>query len=645
MMFYKKKTSAPSSSDSPSISHPGLRPLRLVEKLVAADIIQPFSVPKTPPTLDIKKQARSTANAPKSLSASSRHSIGPIKPRASSAGQTTVVSKRAPFVVPLNYSAPRVPRTTPTTVTRPARSSGEGLAARRRAANNVSRPRAKLPVSLLATPAKPAPATLVADKSSSKSVVDEKSASKSAFQSRIPVFVRRGSFSKVFFTPSSTPRISSSRIPRLRYMGGSPATSRFSTSNCSVTSTISSNAHTPCPSLILVVETRPLAPWVVSKVEAAADTTSAPAIGAPQDPPSLVDVAKIMEDATLAMEVARPIGPDCLVNLVEAGSLEMSDVAATESTRPSPSRKTPVRDQSHSSKSTIFRALFAELKAGHPELRDVTATESSRLPLGDSKPLSHPDRSHGPQSTLFSALFSELKAGHPALRDVTATKSTRPLSARLVDPKPDRSDGSQSNILGALFAELKTKLSGTTGAKRPASGMRPFILSATSGNLRDKENVQVESELQKVFARRRSSAFGLPFNSESQASDKSEARVQERRPLVPVPRAANHSRPSPSIPAGTPPPPPPPPPASSPARSPSSPPTDADSTPPGAVYITELVNTAFGTRKVRRSIIPPMEEGAQPSRDPRIVMELDRLRAQQKVGGGAGAVLEEAVGR
>jgi hypothetical protein len=65
---------------------------------------------------------------------------------------------------------------------------------------------------------------------------------------------------------------------------------------------------------------------------------------------------------------------------------------------------------------------------------------------------------------------------------------------------------------------------------------------------------------------------------------------------------------------------------------------DNDCNPPGADFtVTELVTTAFGTRRVRRLVIPPIAEGARPSRDPRIVVELKFLRAKQKVGGGAKA--------
>lgn len=59
-------------------------------------------------------------------------------------------------------------------------------------------------------------------------------------------------------------------------------------------------------------------------------------------------------------------------------------------------------------------------------------------------------------------------------------------------------------------------------------------------------------------------------------------------------------------------------------------------------YITELVETTFGTRKVRRLVIPPMAQGAVASRDVNIQMEIDSLRAQRKVAGGmvAGVVAQ-----
>ncbi|KAJ7121017.1 hypothetical protein C8R44DRAFT_853339 [Mycena epipterygia] len=44
--------------------------------------------------------------------------------------------------------------------------------------------------------------------------------------------------------------------------------------------------------------------------------------------------------------------------------------------------------------------------------------------------------------------------------------------------------------------------------------------------------------------------------------------------------------------------------------------------------------TVVGVPKVRRVVVPPVNEWSVPSRDPRILSELDRLRAQGKVGGG-----------
>lgn len=55
-------------------------------------------------------------------------------------------------------------------------------------------------------------------------------------------------------------------------------------------------------------------------------------------------------------------------------------------------------------------------------------------------------------------------------------------------------------------------------------------------------------------------------------------------------------------------------------------------------FVTEVIVTAFGTRRVRRIVIPPLADDAPlPSRDARIQMELKSLRAQKKVGGGSAA--------
>ena len=48
----------------------------------------------------------------------------------------------------------------------------------------------------------------------------------------------------------------------------------------------------------------------------------------------------------------------------------------------------------------------------------------------------------------------------------------------------------------------------------------------------------------------------------------------------------------------------------------------------------ELVNTPFGTRKIRRIIVSPLEDGAMASRNTQIQLELSALRSQKKVQGG-----------
>ncbi|KAF7313794.1 hypothetical protein HMN09_00536700 [Mycena chlorophos] len=52
-----------------------------------------------------------------------------------------------------------------------------------------------------------------------------------------------------------------------------------------------------------------------------------------------------------------------------------------------------------------------------------------------------------------------------------------------------------------------------------------------------------------------------------------------------------------------------------------------------AVVEVEVVESVFGLRRVRKVIVPPMSEGSVPSRDPKIVTEIEKLRAQKKVLG------------
>ncbi|KAJ6615148.1 hypothetical protein B0H10DRAFT_87177 [Mycena sp. CBHHK59/15] len=63
---------------------------------------------------------------------------------------------------------------------------------------------------------------------------------------------------------------------------------------------------------------------------------------------------------------------------------------------------------------------------------------------------------------------------------------------------------------------------------------------------------------------------------------------------------------------------------------------------PDPNYATKSVMTPFGMRQVRRLVVPPLVAGSIASRDPRIMLELDSLRAQAKVGGGKTTGVERA---
>ncbi|KAJ7661246.1 hypothetical protein B0H17DRAFT_1094347 [Mycena rosella] len=193
-------------------------------------------------------------------------------------------------------------------------------------------------------------------------------------------------------------------------------------------------------------------------------------------------------------------------------------------------------------------------------------------------------------------------------------------------PRPTESRG----VMGALISELKTRLAmgKKSTAGRPVGTPSPtkgafVIISRSDCRRSDKENMAMTSELQQAFARRRSGGSFISGSCRNGAEPSPQP--QDRRPLAPVRGVGNVQRT-----LGT------PSPQTSPDRLPS--PININTNLPGADCTTELVTTAFGTRKVRRMVIPPVLEGSLPSRDPRIIMELNCLRAQQKVGGGSTVV-------
>ncbi|KAJ7146087.1 hypothetical protein C8R44DRAFT_863896 [Mycena epipterygia] len=520
-----------------SPTHPGLKPLRLVEKLIAAKLISPLP-PPVPKALDFKKARPSVQVTKTSLSTAPRVSsaqrLSTAKvPRPSHAGQRMVVPKRAPFVVPLNYSSPRVARASPRpaaqrpSLPRPIRSS---------------KPEYPKPVSR--TPKPPVASAQVAVK-----VGIPKPA---APRSRIPVFV--GHPSAEVFTPTPTPQLSSSRIPRLVY-ATSPSPSPNST--CSRTgSVISFTHHTPCPSSVLVMNARQMAPRVIALNTARVPTMTESNSDSRTSKAELVD---------------------------ETEKAEVCDIDGSSPTL------------------VINKACVVSqpLTQNAGMVLPVTASDDSAVLLIDSQQAEQ--------------------------------------AANSSQQEPRR------GVMGALVEGLKFRLgrkklapAGPLGSPSPTKGAF-VVINGSNSRRQDKENDVTVSELQQAFARRRSavSAFlstdvkpTLPIPS------------QDRRPLAS--RSVNQQRPP--VPVGTPA-------AQTSSMSQTSPALDTDALPsndsnnnlPGVDYVTELVTTAFGTRRVRRLVVPPILEGSVPSRNPQIRMELDRLRAQQKVGGGGGSIVGAAV--
>jgi hypothetical protein len=197
-------------------------------------------------------------------------------------------------------------------------------------------------------------------------------------------------------------------------------------------------------------------------------------------------------------------------------------------------------------------------------------------------------------------------------------------------------------MMGALIGELKTRLTWTKKSAvatsySPSPTKSTFIIIDKSEcRHSDKENIPVSSELHQALARRRSA-----MSESSRKFDVTLGPKEDRRPLAPVPSFLNTTINSHRVPVST---------ENAPRHDPvptedisaktlaisgpQSPSSNDNLNPPGADFmVTELITTAFGTRRVRRLVIPPIAEGSLPSRDPRIIMELNCLRAQQKVGG------------
>ncbi|KAJ7083634.1 hypothetical protein B0H15DRAFT_417007 [Mycena belliarum] len=574
MSFLNKRSST--TSCVPGIALPGLKPLHLVENLVSAKVISPIQPAQEPSSqifrmLNMKKPRSSSQYVRNPPAAPHMSSVKRARPSVSrgprpSLADKTNLAKRAPFVVPLHFSAPRASLPTPRPSTRKADVPRPVHSVKAKKVvpetispmiSRTSRRRTAPPsqhVKVASKSVKPKAATSKSTKEPVKEIPNGPT-----FRSRIPVFVSQCTPEMGMYTPAPTPRFSASRIPRLKYVG-SPS---FSSSS-ETTSVNSFNLQTPCPSPILVMDGRQMA-------------RSATRLDPAESP--------MTRGSDTSSELAESVKP---TEMACFDALATSDSPSSTVIHPHP---VVVEDSLDESLTQHTDSSFAS---------DVSATASTPLPD-------------------------------------TASSQGSPQEIATTFPQPEITVlATESRSMKETFlGELKTRLTMTKKATVSRSNaFSPFVMvNRLEGRRAGKESIAEASELQQAFARRRSGGTVIPDSPRSLII-KSNPETQHRSAIGSVPRAVNSARSSLGTGIRTNP--------SSPSAPQLPPPSPANCDLPGAECITELVTTAFGTRKVRRLVVPPVLEGSLPSRDPRIVMELNSLRAQQKVaGGGKGAAVAE----
>ncbi|KAJ7318153.1 hypothetical protein DFH08DRAFT_1037016 [Mycena albidolilacea] len=271
-------------------------------------------------------------------------------------------------------------------------------------------------------------------------------------------------------------------------------------------------------------------------------------------------------------------------------------------------------------------------------VESVGLSQSPRAEVGEDSVVCESQASSPSVATQSSELTTATKA-ESSSNQVASTEVTQNIKASpdstAIHASPVSSSGNADSVRRPASSDScslrKTKT--TTNTAEDSSVVGAFISELKSSD-KDNTNGEEKSELQQVLALRRQaiveSSYKIALNKQPAPT------TESRRPLAPT-----QNRPANGVFVGTQ--------ASESTKDmhlhhPTS--TDAfsssddndDCSPPGADFtVTELVAAAFGTRRVRRLVIPSLAEGARPSRDPRIVAELKFLRARQKVGGGAKA--------
>ncbi|KAJ7248244.1 hypothetical protein B0H12DRAFT_1123750 [Mycena haematopus] len=610
LSLFKKRSSIPSSSPDSTSSPRGLRPLLLVDKLLAAQVIYRMEAPTTVQILKPKKAAPS--------------------------GRAVAVPKRAPFVVPSRFSGhrPRAPASQQTRGATPRRSVPQtnpkavlqAIPAvkhtpRPSKASSVRRPdvvikspkkpvfRSRIPV--FSRRRSPVPLTPVAPLSSRAR----------STHSKIPVFTGRSSSVKVFAStgsaarPPRTPQTTPSRIPRFKYATSVSPPSSFSSDDTSF------GLPTPCPSPTQVVGARQMA----LKVSAAnADKASGgQCVGTIEV--SIVDEkeSKSVETSSQSQhKSARSQTPSNILRVSTESILDLKAAFDSNATDASPVSSSGNAD-------SVGRTTLAHPYSPNPISNptpsdgDATAGSRSNSDNADGVRCAAPaGPSPQPDDVSSTTAVSDSIAihAHPISRSGTPDKVCRSAPADSSSISKAKDNSATEGIMNSFLGELKTRLSWTKKSSLPPAGS--FIFVKKPSNTEEDQ----PSELQQVLARRRQ----VIANSSFKLDVKQAAPPKEpRRPLAStgfvngVFIGHHDAAPAKGAPVH---------PVPTEDTAPSDDNTECN--PPGADFaVTELVTTPFGTRRVRRMVIPPLLDGARPSRDPRIVMELNFLRAKQKVGG------------
>ncbi|KAJ6551685.1 hypothetical protein B0H19DRAFT_1297444 [Mycena capillaripes] len=613
LSFFKKRSSLVGTSDSaaalqPSTSRPGLKPLHLVDKLLAVKTIDPLQDPRPSPIFRKLKQKSKPRLSSESPSAAPRGKAS----RPSLPSQSVTLSKRAPFVVPLHFYGSKAPRLSvpsvratlhhnvyKTTASRPGPSSksdvvpkpdtpATGRIPKLRAGSSVQRPKvmvkhttksvtgSRIPVRVRRVSADVlTPVLFVLPPRTTQPVrIAQPVCISRSGGSRIPVFVGRHLVNPSTPAPTlrsaHTPRFTHSLIPRLKYSSSPSSDSSDSGSIISF-----SLPTTPCPSPTQVVDARQSA----HKVIKAAEVSAMAQVGA-----CAVEDGDAFKNFTVAID-ATP------TPMQVSNSVSLEQISSPCETMQGPASEQP--------------------EDGSQEItRDVKADSDSVMATA--------------AHLVNSGRVQEVAPAEDAKPHETATTV---------------------GVMGAFMGELETRYTwvkklnlATANSRSPTKDAFVNKSECRRSAKEAQENLEVSSELQQALARRTSAISQLSSKLDVKTGPK-----EQRRPLAPIPSFVNtifNGRRDPALaptesvstcdltrasaqkPTIT--------------RSQGPPSNDDDSNPPGADFmVTELVTTAFGTRRVRRMVIPQLLEGSLPSRDPRIIMELNSLRAQQKVGGVA----------